>query len=87
MIQILDFYADWCQPCRQLAPILQQLEETFDWVTITKVNIEEDEENLAAHHNIRNIPTLLFFKDDKIVDKVVGMTSKSNLLDIINKHS
>lgn len=87
MIKILDFYADWCQPCKQLAPILEQIDAAFDWVTITKINVDEDENNLATHHNIRNIPTLLFFKDDKLVDKVVGMTSKSKLLDIINAHS
>lgn len=87
MIKILDFYADWCQPCKQMAPILEQLEEAFDWVTITRVNVDEDKDNIAMNHNIRNIPTLLFFKDDKLVDKVVGMTSKSKLLDILNKHS
>lgn len=87
MIKILDFYADWCQPCKQIAPILEQIEASFDWVSITKINVDEDEEDLAMVHSIRNIPTLLFFKDDKLVDKVVGMTSKSKLLDIINKHS
>ena len=85
MIKILDFYADWCQPCKQLAPILIQLEQEFDWVTIEKINIEEDDDTVFKYQ-IMNIPTLIIFKDGKQVDKVVGMTSKSNLLDILNKH-
>jgi thioredoxin 1 len=87
MIKIYDFYADWCNPCKQLAPILEEIEATFDWVDIVKIDISEDDEGLAQSYNIRNIPTLLFFKEGKLVDKVVGMTSKSNLLDILNKHS
>lgn len=86
MIKILDFYADWCQPCKQLAPILNQLEETFDWVSIERIDVEE-EDDLVFKYQIKNIPTLIIFKDGKQVDKVVGMTSKSNLLDVLNKHS
>jgi thioredoxin 1 len=87
MIKILDFYADWCQPCVRLAPILQELEETFDWVTVEKIDVEEDLDGYATKYGIMNIPTLLFFKDEKLVDKVVGLTGKSNLLDILNKHA
>jgi thioredoxin 1 len=87
MIKILDFYADWCQPCKQLAPILEQIKTDFDWVTIEKIDVDNDEAGLSNQFHIRNIPTLLFFKDGKQIDKVVGMTSKSKLLDILNKHS
>lgn len=86
MIKILDFYADWCQPCKQLAPILTQLEQEFDWVTIEKIDIEENDDTVFKYQ-IMNIPTLIIFKDGKQVDKIVGMTSKSKLLDILNKHS
>lgn len=86
MIKILDFYANWCQPCKQLAPILTQIEEEFDWVTIEKIDIEENDDAVFKYQ-IMNIPTLIIFKDDVQVDKIVGMTSKSKLLDILNKHS
>jgi len=86
MIEILDFYADWCQPCLRLAPILEEIEGTFDWVSIKRIDVEEDVD-MTAKYAVQNIPTLLFFKDGVLVDKVVGMTSKSNLLDVINKYS
>lgn len=86
MIKILDFYADWCVPCRQLAPILNELEQSLDFIKIIKIDVDNDADDIAEKNGIRNIPTLLFIKDGKLVDKVVGMTSKSKLLDIINKH-
>lgn len=85
MITIIDFYASWCGPCKQISPILEEIEKEYDYITVIKVNIEEDFEQ-TEKYGIRNIPTLLILKDDIIVDKIVGTTSKSKLLQIINKH-
>lgn len=84
MIKILDFYADWCNPCKQLSPILEEIERTLDYVTIQKINVEEDIE-AANSYGIRNIPTLLILKDDNLVDKIIGMVPKEKILNTINK--
>lgn len=77
---LVDFYAPWCGPCKALAVVLSQLEN----VKIVKVNVD-DHQNLAASYGISLLPTMLFFKDGKQVDKVVGMSSKNVLQDKINK--
>jgi len=78
MIKIIDFYAHWCSPCKKLAPILEEIHTEFPNIEIEKIDIEQNDET-AEHYNIRNIPTLLFFKDDVQVDKVVGLVSKESL--------
>lgn len=79
MIKIIDFYADWCAPCKKLAPILEEIHNEFPDIQIDKIDIEQNDE-VAEHYNIRNIPTLLFFKDDIQVDKVIGVVSKATLV-------
>jgi len=82
---LLDFYADWCGPCQTLLPTIHKLtEELKDDVIIKKVNVDEHQE-LAAKFNIRNIPTLLFFKDGKPVDRHTGLITEINLRDKINR--
>lgn len=83
MIKILDFYAEWCQPCKLIAPILNEIEEELDWVTIEKVNADDDDEGLFALFNVRNIPTLLIFKDEVLVAEIIGLTTKAKILDRI----
>jgi len=75
---LVDFWAEWCGPCKMVAPILDELAAEYDGkVKIAKVNIE-DHQNLAAKFRINSIPTLLFFKNGQVVDQVVGLKSKKD---------
>ena len=84
MIKILDFYAEWCGPCKAMSPILDQIEDELDDVIIEKYDVEDNEE-IVEDYGIRSVPTLVFIKDDEIVSKHVGSLSKEKLLAIINK--
>lgn len=84
MIKILDFYAEWCGPCKTMSPILDQIEDELDDVIIEKYDVEENEE-IVEDYGIRSVPTLVFIKDDEIASKHVGSLSKEKLLAIINK--
>lgn len=85
MITILDFYADWCKPCKQLAPILEEIVNENSEIILRKIDVEQ-EQDLADEFGIRNIPTLLFMKNNKVLDKIVGNTTKIKLLETINKY-
>ena len=77
---LVDFWAEWCGPCKMIAPLLDQIaDENPGKVTIGKVDVDKNSE-LAAQFNVRAIPTLLIFKDGQIKEQVVGMTSKASLL-------
>lgn len=76
---VVDFWAEWCGPCKSIAPVLDELAGEYDGrVRIGKVNIDEHQQ-IAITHNIQSIPTLLFFKNGQVVDQVVGMRSKRDL--------
>lgn len=69
---LIDFWATWCGPCRQVGPVVSQLAEEFDGkIVVGKCDVEEADE-VAAEMGIRNIPTIIFFKDGKEVDRHVG---------------
>ena len=81
---VIDFWAEWCIPCKKIAPIVDELAEQYEGrVKIGKYNVEEWSE-VATEFGIRSIPTILFFRDGKLVDKNVGSISKSNLEEKIN---
>jgi thioredoxin 1 len=76
---VVDFWATWCGPCRMVAPIITELAEEYDGkLVVGKCDVEENED-LAAEFGIRNIPTILFFKQGEVVDKVIGAQSKASL--------
>ncbi|HEY0368659.1 MAG TPA: thioredoxin [Chthoniobacterales bacterium] len=77
---LVDFWAEWCGPCKMIAPVLDEIaREKADAVKVAKVNID-DNQSLSFRFNVRAIPTLLFFKNGQVVDQVTGMTSKKDLL-------
>lgn len=82
---LVDFFATWCGPCKMLAPVLSQIAEEYkDKIRVGKVNVDENNE-LAMKYQIASIPTLIFFKNGEIVKTSVGLSTKSELMDIINK--
>jgi thioredoxin 1 len=77
---LVDFWAEWCGPCKMIAPLLDEIaREKAGAVKIAKVNVDHNQ-NLSARYNIRAIPTLLFFKGGELRDQITGMTSKKDLL-------
>ncbi len=78
---LVDFYADWCGPCRMLAPILEQIEKEnlVPGLKIVKVNVDEEPE-LAEKYSVMNIPTLYLFKNGSVVGKQIGLMPKPQLV-------
>ena len=76
---LVDFWAEWCGPCKMLTPILEELsDELEEKISIVKVNLDENQD-LAINYSIRSIPTLLLFKDSNLIDTKVGLSSKDDL--------
>lgn len=82
-ITVIDFWAEWCGPCKMLTPIITKLSENNVDISIGKANID-DASTITNEYNVRNIPTLLFFKNGKVVDKAVGVQSEFALQAKIN---
>ena len=77
---VVDFWAEWCGPCKMIAPLLDEIaKERSGSVKIAKVNVDQNQ-SLSNKYNIRAIPSLLFFKNGQLRDQVTGMTSKKDLL-------
>ena len=83
---LVDFWAEWCGPCRMMAPVLEELAaELKDRVKVAKVNVDE-EGDLAQQYEIMSIPTLVLFNGGTAVDQAIGFMPKRDLLKILEKH-
>ena len=81
---IVDFYADWCGPCKMIAPALEEIAgELTGRVKVAKVNVDE-QSALAQRYNVQSLPTLLYFQNGEVVSQVIGATSKKNILSRLN---
>lgn len=79
---LIDFYADWCGPCKMLAPILHEIEEEYPSLIIAKINVDEST-NLAIKYGIQSIPTMLVMQNGEVVNKAVGLRSKEQILEMV----
>jgi thioredoxin 1 len=86
-LTVVDFWATWCGPCRMIAPILEQLvDEYAGRVTVAKLDVDANPK-AAARFGVRSIPTLLFFKDGKLVDQVIGAVPKAMIEAKLQSHA
>ncbi|HOM63562.1 MAG TPA: thioredoxin [Dysgonamonadaceae bacterium] len=83
---VIDFWAEWCGPCKMVGPIIEQIAEEYkDKIVVGKVDVDNNDE-ATSKYGIRNIPTVLFIKNGQVVDKVVGAGPKNLFTEKINKH-
>jgi thioredoxin 1 len=80
---LLDFYADWCGPCRMVSPIIDEIANERDDIVVGKVNVD-DEEELAGKFGVFSIPTLVVIKDGKVVSQESGAKPKAQILAMVN---
>ncbi len=86
-LAVVDFWAAWCAPCRMIAPIVEQLAADYAGkVTVAKLDVDTNQRT-AARFNVRSIPTILFFKDGKLVDQVVGAVPRPQLEAKFREHA
>ncbi len=82
---LVDFWAPWCGPCRAIAPVLDELAAEYKGkITVAKVNVDENRK-LAGNHGVMSIPTMILFKNGKVVDKLIGLVAKERLKDLMDK--
>lgn len=81
---LIDFYADWCGPCKMLAPVIEELAAELSDVTVGKVNVDENPA-LAQKYGVMSIPTILVLKDGNEVQRSVGFAPKAKLLSLLGR--
>lgn len=86
-LTVVDFWATWCGPCRMIAPILEQLSTEYEGkVKVTKLDVDANIKT-GSRFNVRSIPTLLFFKEGKVVDQIIGAVPKTQIESKLQQHS
>ncbi len=80
---VVDFWADWCLPCRMMKPIFEELSEEYNGVSIIGINVDETP-TITSTYGIRNIPTILFFKNGQPIDRIVGAAPKTRIKEKID---
>ena len=83
-VVLLDFYADWCGPCRMVSPVIDEIAEERDDIVVGKVNVDEEEE-LAGQFGVFSIPTLVVLKGGKVVNQSTGAKPKAQILALVEK--
>ena len=85
-VTMVDFWAEWCGPCRMVAPIVEEIAGEYDGrVKVVKLDVDANQDT-AARFNVRSIPSLLFFRNGQHVDTVVGVVPKAHLVEMIEQH-
>lgn len=84
MIKILDFYADWCGPCKMMDPIFKRVMSEYPMIDTLKINVDSNEQ-LTKDYNVQSIPTLIFMKDDVEVGRLNGFASSDAIKNVLNK--
>ncbi|MFA5542858.1 MAG: thioredoxin [Bacilli bacterium] len=79
---LIDFYADWCGPCRMLSPIVEEIKNERKDVKVIKINVDENPQ-LAGAYGVRSIPTLVYIKDGKLANQMIGVRPKKDILSMI----
>ena len=83
---LVDFYADWCSPCKMMAPIIEKVEEKYNGkITVGKVNIDQSP-NLAVTYKVMSIPTLILFDNGEKVETIIGLVDQAEIEAMIAKH-
>ncbi|MFD2705242.1 MULTISPECIES: thioredoxin [Salibacterium] len=85
-VVLADFWADWCGPCKMIAPVLEEIDsEMGDQIKIAKLDVDENQET-AGKFGVMSIPTLLLFKNGEVVEQITGFQPKEQLEEVLNKH-
>ena len=82
---LVDFYADWCGPCKMMGPVLEKISDEFSDVKICKVNTDENQ-SLTMSYGVSSIPAFYFFKNGEVKKKVIGAVSRTELVNVINEY-
>lgn len=81
---VIDFYADWCGPCKSFGPIFEEFSNEISDVKCVKVNV--DESTISRKYKVMSIPTIILFKDGEVCDRFVGVMQKRDLVEFVNKN-
>lgn len=82
---LVDFFANWCGPCKMMSPVLEEIEAEIEGLTVVKVDTDKDGE-LAVKFGVQSIPNMILFKDGAVVEQIIGFTPKDVMIGKINSH-